>query len=310
MDVNKKITIPVHPACDTIRMMNEGEYRSLVENIRKNGQRDPVVFLGDELLDGRNRWLACQELDIPCEFVTVTLKDIGNPIDWVIDRNLERRHMAQAEKALAGVDLKKLYAEDGKERMIEGAAKGGRNSKGVPKSKGPKNTGSDSSHCTVPEEEGKPSVLKPPTKRDMSKYAANKSSERAAKRLGVSARSIERAEVVIEGGSKDLIEAVREGKVSIADGQKLVKLGISKVSQNKILKRGRDGVKDHLAECDKVRRDDPLYEAKIARNKVCSHVGATLRALSDYHALLPRSSKFQELRTCLARVHDELWEAK
>ena len=56
-------SITVHPLADTFPMMSDGELQELAEDIKKNGQRDPVLFAiidGKEvLIDGRNRAAAC-----------------------------------------------------------------------------------------------------------------------------------------------------------------------------------------------------------------------------------------------------------
>ena len=37
-------SITVHPLADTFPMMSDGELKELAEDIKKNGQREPVVF--------------------------------------------------------------------------------------------------------------------------------------------------------------------------------------------------------------------------------------------------------------------------
>ena len=56
-------SITVHPLADSFPMMSDGELKELAEDIRKNGQREPVVFVeidGERtLIDGRHRLEAC-----------------------------------------------------------------------------------------------------------------------------------------------------------------------------------------------------------------------------------------------------------
>lgn len=53
---------PFHPIANEYPLMSEAQLKELIEAIRENGQRKPVVMLDGKVLDGRNRWLACEAL--------------------------------------------------------------------------------------------------------------------------------------------------------------------------------------------------------------------------------------------------------
>jgi hypothetical protein len=50
----------VHPCADVFPMMTDEELDKLAEDIKANGLKDPVDFVGDELVDGRNRMEAME----------------------------------------------------------------------------------------------------------------------------------------------------------------------------------------------------------------------------------------------------------
>jgi len=87
-----------HPAAEIFPLMSAAEYRALVEDIRQHGQREPIVLYDGRILDGRNRWRACQELGVEPRFIDWN-EDDGVPSVFVVSRNLHRRHLNEAQRA-------------------------------------------------------------------------------------------------------------------------------------------------------------------------------------------------------------------
>jgi hypothetical protein len=109
--------IKVHCAADLFPMMSEEELAGLTKDIKdKGGLIHPVVFCGDELLDGRNRIEAGERsglLDIEC------LKDKDcplrtnlaggiDPYEYVLAANIHRRHLANAFGAPETINFRSL----------------------------------------------------------------------------------------------------------------------------------------------------------------------------------------------------------
>ena len=91
-DVERK----VHPACALLPAMTESEYRELVDDIREHGLRHPIIVDDDGLiLDGRHRWRACQEADVPTRMTTFRGTE-AEKVALIVSENLHRRHMARA----------------------------------------------------------------------------------------------------------------------------------------------------------------------------------------------------------------------
>lgn len=81
-------------------LLSGQELDDLVADIAANGQREPIVMLDDKILDGRNRYLACQKLHIKPRLRNLTCID-GDPLNFVWSANVARRHLSQSAIALA-----------------------------------------------------------------------------------------------------------------------------------------------------------------------------------------------------------------
>ena len=102
--------LPVHPACDLLPPMTEGELRELGDDIKRHGLHTPVVIFTDQegteyLLDGRNRLGAMEIVGLPVVIDGELNPDIvhkisGNvdPVAWVLSANLLRRHLTNEQK--------------------------------------------------------------------------------------------------------------------------------------------------------------------------------------------------------------------
>jgi hypothetical protein len=89
-----------HPLSAAFPDMPDEDFEDLVESIKTHGQREAITTYESKILDGWHRFKACLKLDInPMlhEF------DGPDPVSYVIDLNLHRRHLSPSQKALAVV---------------------------------------------------------------------------------------------------------------------------------------------------------------------------------------------------------------
>ena len=91
-----------HPAAELFPPMTAGEYAALKADIDTNGLLEPVVTCKKQILDGRHRFRACQELRIKPLFTEYTGDD---PARYVISLNLHRRHLSESQRAMIAADL-------------------------------------------------------------------------------------------------------------------------------------------------------------------------------------------------------------
>ena len=103
--------VPVHPAAALFPMQTRGEIEELAADIKAHGQREPCVFVGDLLLDGRNRYRAARlaevqeavkalpAVDLRLAEVKATRKDVADRI------GMSQKHdAAQKEARRAAAD--------------------------------------------------------------------------------------------------------------------------------------------------------------------------------------------------------------
>lgn len=101
-------------------MLPKEEMKLLVADIKKNGQLEPIVLYEGEILDGRNRYEACERLGIKSK--TRVLSGGVEPKDYVIATNMRRRHLTPAQKGMVLVDSGIL--EIGRGRGVEPSGDG------------------------------------------------------------------------------------------------------------------------------------------------------------------------------------------
>lgn len=86
----------LHPLCSMFPPISEEELSLLANSIRNNGLREPIVTFEGMVLDGQNRLAACEIAGVEPKFTEFTG---DNPLDFVLDANLYRRHLNTAQKA-------------------------------------------------------------------------------------------------------------------------------------------------------------------------------------------------------------------
>lgn len=113
-----------HPAAALFPLMDDVALAALADDIRAHGLRDPIETLNGELLDGRNRLRACDLAGVTPRFVEATLNG-ESPTEYVVSRNLHRRHLTTAQRAALAVDLLPHLEDEARQRQYEGQVKGG-----------------------------------------------------------------------------------------------------------------------------------------------------------------------------------------
>ena len=92
-----------HKVSDIFPLMIGDEFESLKRDIAEHGLLEPIVIHDNQIVDGRNRYRACIELGIETQFIEWKVK--GSLIDFVISKNLHRRHLNESQRAMIAAKI-------------------------------------------------------------------------------------------------------------------------------------------------------------------------------------------------------------
>ncbi len=182
-----------HPLADAFPLLEGQEFKELIEDINKHGLHLPVVMHEGMILDGRNRWRACQELGIPHREIKFTGED---PAAFVWSTNAVRRQLTPSQRALAAAKLAKATVGRPKVRQTPGT---------------------DELDNAVAQRDSEPP--QPMTV------------QQTAKLTGAAVRSIEGAKRIIRDGAPEVVKAVEAGDLTLEAAGRLVKKPLTEQSE-------------------------------------------------------------------------------
>ena len=95
----------IHPAAELFPLIDGADFDALVLDIKTNGLIEPIILLGNQIIDGRNRLRACEAAGVTPRYREVNGID---PTQYVVSRNLHRRHLTTAQRAAIAAELANL----------------------------------------------------------------------------------------------------------------------------------------------------------------------------------------------------------
>ena len=107
-----------HPIANILPMMMAEEFAAFKEDIRANGQQEPIWTFEGQIIDGRNRFVACRELGLEPKYRE--WMGSGSPVSFVVSVNQYRRHLTQSQKAAAAVGFLPLLEDEARARQCGG----------------------------------------------------------------------------------------------------------------------------------------------------------------------------------------------
>lgn len=188
-----------HPLALIFPPLCEDDLAALVDDIRRHGLRDKIVLHEGRILDGRNRFAACEEAGVEPEFVD--FDGSCSPLDYVISRNLHRRHLDESQRGMVAARIAELSGTARKEPTRKGEAD--------------EETADTSENC----DQGS---IEPIRQNVLNGDSEPVTTEQAAAMMNVSKATVKRARKVVREGSEKLNEAVQSGQVSVADAAAIV----------------------------------------------------------------------------------------
>jgi ParB-like chromosome segregation protein Spo0J len=173
-----------HPLANVFPLMDEDAFNELVADISQNGLTDPVVMLDGKILDGRNRWKACQQLGIAHREVKFSDLKLGSddPAAFVWSRNTVRRHLTPNQRDMAAQAMEELAWGQHPDKAAE-----------------------NSTESSAP-------ARKPKTRKEI------------AKETGATVTGMNRAKRVRSKGTEEVVKAVETGDLSLRAADRIAAL--------------------------------------------------------------------------------------
>jgi len=254
----------VHPAAAIYPMMSAAELQALATSLREIGQQEPIVVSpdGEELYDGRNRLAACEIAGI--EPWIVRWSGTGSVVRWIAGKNLNRRHLTDAQRAIAAGKMAVLLAEEARARSVQNL----RNSPEIVDGRNPAHREDADPGPTIESEPQNPGrepaagedhqeTSQIVDGRNSAHRGAGRSAEAAAALHGVTADAAKKAAKILQHGVESLIQAVVAGDVSLDAGALVVEL--PEEEQRRLVESGgvREAAKKLRREKAAARRTKP-----------------------------------------------------
>jgi 16S rRNA G966 N2-methylase RsmD len=106
-----------HRLANLFPLLEGDEFDSLVADVAQNGLNEPIWTYEDAILDGRNRYRACQKAKLEPRYRPYKG---GAPVAFVIGQNIQRRDLTASQKAMLALVLMPELEAEAKGRMAQG----------------------------------------------------------------------------------------------------------------------------------------------------------------------------------------------
>jgi hypothetical protein len=176
--------VKVHRFAKYFPLLEGAEFDLLVADIKANGQLEPIVTYQGEILDGANRWRACEKLGVAPATREYTGDD---PLSYVVSVNIRRRHMDVSQRAMLATEMLPEFEKEADKRRLANLKHSGDQYR-------------DSSMTSKDSIDGK---------------RGPQSTDKAAKVFGVSGASVERAKHV-KAKAPGRVQSIIDGKETVS----------------------------------------------------------------------------------------------
>jgi hypothetical protein len=99
-----------HPACLMFPEMSAEDLEQLAADIKLHGLREPIWTYNGQIIDGRNRYLACQIAEVEPE--SREWDGDGSLALFVYSLNFHRRHLTTGQRVAVAVELEEIVAAE------------------------------------------------------------------------------------------------------------------------------------------------------------------------------------------------------
>jgi len=237
-----------HPIARLLPILSGSDLEALVKDIKAHGQREPIRLYEGQILDGRNRYVACKRAGVKPAYADWRPQDGESAVDYVLSMNAHRRHLSESQRAMVAARTPEYYALEAQKRTTAPPAKPTRN-------------------CDAPAPA--PSAKTPP-------QTAKPDIAHAIDLLKVSADSVRRAETVIKRGVPELAKAVDEDRIAVSAAAEVAAMPPSKQKRIMHSKDPKRAVRRVASRMRKRRQaSTPVVSSGHAATVTCPQCGHT-----------------------------------
>ena len=268
----------IHPLCALFPQMGDDELDALAEDIKANGQQQPILTYDGQVVDGRNRLIACGRAGVAPLLRPWEPRGGESLVAAIAGLNLHRRHLTASQRAMLAAELVPFFAAEAKRRQQETQAQPGE---------------------TPAEQHARVSAnLRSPVD-------AGKAAEKAASVTGASERATEQARRVTQASPK-LAAEVKAGAVSLGAAEKKVRekraapttLEQQGAAVWRKLRSALRGVETHLHDNGLMDREE-IHPARI---ETAMRAAATLGVEKEFPAYAVTLARVAEALACVAKT--------
>jgi ParB-like nuclease domain len=99
------VTYDFHPLADIFPMLEDDELKALADDIKAKGLTEPITLFEGKVLDGRNRYRACQLAEVEIRQDQFTQYEGNDALGFVVSKNLHRRHLNESQRAMIAAQI-------------------------------------------------------------------------------------------------------------------------------------------------------------------------------------------------------------
>ena len=109
------MSYPIHPFADIFPEACLKDFQCLTHDILLHGLLEPIVLFDNQILDGRNRSLACRNSGVKPRYIEFE-GDEEAALRYVVSKNLARRNLTTSQRALVAAKLADMDVGDNQHR--------------------------------------------------------------------------------------------------------------------------------------------------------------------------------------------------
>jgi len=108
-----------HEVSNLFPLMSDEELDELADDIQENGLKEAICIHDGKIIDGRNRYLACERAGVEPHYQEWDGQ--GSLVSFVVSLNLKRRHLSESQRAMVAGKLANMRSGSRTDLVRNGA---------------------------------------------------------------------------------------------------------------------------------------------------------------------------------------------